>query len=99
MEAGLKEIVRSLYRSWIYDTYFSLYRAIHPGGKNSGGEVQWGNIRIPNFRKERERLQTHLRVSQFNNNVSYRFAVLYCIVSSFNILSTNRNSYNRCKII
>jgi len=30
MEAGLMEIVRSLNRSWIYDTYFSLYRAIHP---------------------------------------------------------------------
>ena len=26
-------------------------------------------------------------------------SVLYCIVSSFNILSTNRNSYNQCKII
>jgi len=24
--------------------------------------------------------------------------VLYCIVSSFNTLLTNRNSYNRCKI-
>src|SRR6218665_3263311 len=38
MEAGLMEIVRSLNSSWIYDTYFSLYRAIHPGksrGKSS----------------------------------------------------------------
>jgi len=32
MEAGLLEIVRSINRSWIYDTYSSLYRAIHPGG-------------------------------------------------------------------
>src|SRR6218665_1141016 len=38
MEDGLMEIVRSLNRSWIYDTYFSLYRAtcIHPGGKFGG---------------------------------------------------------------
>src|SRR6218665_545568 len=43
MEAGLMEIVRSLNRSWIYDTYFSLglHRAIHPGGKVRG------NVRIP----------------------------------------------------
>src|SRR6218665_1139965 len=34
MEAGLMEIVRSLNRSRIYDTYFSLYRAIHPGEKS-----------------------------------------------------------------
>ena len=33
------EIVRSLNRSWIYDTYFSLYRAIQPGGK-SGGNIR-----------------------------------------------------------
>jgi len=32
MKAGLMEIVRSLNRGWIYDTYFSLYSAIHPGG-------------------------------------------------------------------
>src|SRR6218665_3174980 len=38
MEAGLMEIVRSLNRSWIYDTYFSLYRAIHPG-EFGGGEM------------------------------------------------------------
>jgi len=41
MEAGLMEIVWSLNRSWIYDTYFGLYRAIHPeeksGGKCLGG--------------------------------------------------------------
>jgi len=30
-EAGLMEIVRSVNRSWIYDSYFSLYRPIHPG--------------------------------------------------------------------
>jgi len=34
MEAGLVEIVRSLNRSWIYDTYFSLYRGIRPGEKS-----------------------------------------------------------------
>jgi len=28
------EIGRSLNRSWIYDTYFSLNRAIHPGEKS-----------------------------------------------------------------
>jgi len=39
MEAGSMKIVRSLNRDWIYDTYFSLYRAIHPGEK-SGGNVQ-----------------------------------------------------------
>ena len=27
------DIVRSVNRSWIYDTQFSLYRAFHPGGK------------------------------------------------------------------
>jgi len=36
------EIVRSLNRSWIDDTCFSLYRPIHPGektGGNSPGEM------------------------------------------------------------
>ena len=33
------EIVRSLNRSWNYDTYFSLYRPIHSGEK-SGGNVR-----------------------------------------------------------
>ena len=37
MEAALVEIVRSLYRSWLYDSYFSLYRPIHPG--KSPGEM------------------------------------------------------------
>src|SRR6218665_2322140 len=36
MEAGLMEIIWSLNRSGIYDTYFSLNRAIHPGGKVRG---------------------------------------------------------------
>ena len=31
MEAELMELVRPVNRRWIYDTYFSLYRAIHPG--------------------------------------------------------------------
>jgi len=31
MEVGLMDIVRSVNRSWIYDSYFSLYRPIHPG--------------------------------------------------------------------
>jgi len=31
MEAELMEIVRSLNRSGIYDTYFSFYRPINPG--------------------------------------------------------------------
>src|SRR6218665_511666 len=47
MEVGLMEIVRSVNRSWIYDTKFSLYRAFHPGGivrgkcpgKNVRGEM------------------------------------------------------------
>ena len=47
MEVGLIEIVRSLDRNWIYDTYFSLYRAIHPvvkvRGEMSGYlKTQWG---------------------------------------------------------
>jgi len=50
MEAELMEIVRSLNRSWIYNTYFSLYRAIHPGekfgGKMFGGKCPGGNVRI-----------------------------------------------------
>jgi len=33
---GLMEIVRPLNRSWTYDTYFSLYRAIHPEEKVRG---------------------------------------------------------------
>jgi len=45
MEAGLMEVVRSLNRSWIYDTYFSLYRAIHPGEKSGG--MSEGNVRMP----------------------------------------------------
>ena len=36
MEVGLMEIVRSVNRSWIYDTQFSLYRAFHPGEKSGG---------------------------------------------------------------
>jgi len=36
MDAGLMEIVLSLNRSWIYDTYFSLYRPIHTGEKSGG---------------------------------------------------------------
>ena len=36
MEVGLMEIVRSVNRSWIYDTSFSLYRAFHPGEKSGG---------------------------------------------------------------
>src|SRR6218665_3064571 len=36
MEAGLMQTVRSLNRSWIYDTYLSLYRAIHLGEKSRG---------------------------------------------------------------
>jgi len=39
METGLMEIVGALNISWIYDTYFSLYRAILPG-KNPGGNVR-----------------------------------------------------------
>src|SRR6218665_3653211 len=36
MEAVLMEIVGSLNRSLIYNPYFSLYRAIHSGGKVRG---------------------------------------------------------------
>src|SRR6218665_2392818 len=39
MEVGLMEIVRSLNRSLICDTCFSLYRAIHLGGKFRGNFV------------------------------------------------------------
>jgi len=39
MEAVLMNIVRSVNRSWIYDSYFSLYRPIHLG------ELSWGNVR------------------------------------------------------
>jgi|SRR6218665_818435 len=46
MEAGLMEIVRSLNKSWIYDTYFSLYRPIHLGEK-SGGKRPGGTVQIP----------------------------------------------------
>ena len=46
MEAGLIEIVWSLNRSWIYDTYFGLHRALLPGEK-SGREMSGGNVRIP----------------------------------------------------
>ena len=47
MEAGLMEIVQPLNRSWIYDTYFSLCRAIHPGGKVRGKISGGGDVRIP----------------------------------------------------
>jgi len=36
MEAGLMEIVRSLNRSWIYDTYFSLCIELFIRGEMSG---------------------------------------------------------------
>ena len=39
MEVGLMEIVRSVNRSWIYDSHFSLYRPIHPGGGKCPGEL------------------------------------------------------------
>ena len=35
------KIVRSVNRSWIYDSYFSLHRPIHPG-EMSGGEMSGG---------------------------------------------------------
>jgi len=47
MEAGLMEIVRSVNRSWIYDSYFSLYRPIHPGGNVRGGKCPGRIVRIP----------------------------------------------------
>src|SRR6218665_3031078 len=40
MEAGLMKMVQSLTRSWICDTYFSLYRVIHP--EKSPGEKSEG---------------------------------------------------------
>jgi len=49
MEAVLMEIVRSINRSWICDTYFSLYRAIHTGGKVRGemsGYPNWHRARM-----------------------------------------------------
>src|SRR6218665_1836482 len=46
METGLMEIVRSLNRSWIYGTYFSLYRAIHPGGNVREGEMSGYSFRV-----------------------------------------------------
>ena len=39
------EIVWSLNRSWIYDTYFSLYRAIHSIRGESPGEMSGRNVR------------------------------------------------------
>src|SRR6218665_4199975 len=45
-EVGLMETVRSVNRSWIYDSYFSLYRPIYPGG-NVHGEMSGGFIQIP----------------------------------------------------
>ena len=42
MEVGLMEIVRSVNRSLIYDSYFCVYRPIHPGG-NVRGDI----VRIP----------------------------------------------------
>jgi len=45
---GLMEIVRYVNRSWNYDTYFSLYRAFHPGRKVLVGNVR-GNVRISIF--------------------------------------------------
>jgi|SRR6218665_1266557 len=50
MEVELMEIVRSVNVSWIDDTYFSLYRAFHPGGKSGGrvrGKCTGGNVRVP----------------------------------------------------
>ena len=42
----MMDIVQSVNRNWIYDTYLSLYRALHPGGKVRQGNV-WGDVRIP----------------------------------------------------
>ena len=43
------EIVRSVNRSWAYDSYFSLYRPIHPG-EMSGGNVrgEMSEVNCPN---------------------------------------------------
>jgi len=54
------EIIRSLNRSWIYDTYLSLYEAIHPGEK-SGGKCPGENVRgemsrYANYRRCRDEL-------------------------------------------
>ena len=41
----------------------------------------------------------HLRVMDLLKVLTWWLEYYYSIVSLFNILSTNRNSYNRCKII
>ena len=56
----LMEIVRSLNRSWIYDTYFSLYKAIHPG--ESPGGISEGNVRIPYIGPKRRRCPKNKKV-------------------------------------
>ena len=44
----MMEIVRSLNRSWIYDTYFSLYRLeLFIREKCPGRKCPGGNVRIP----------------------------------------------------
>jgi len=62
MEAGLMEIVRSLNINWIYDTYFSLYRAIHTWEK-SGGNCTGG---ISGYPLQRRWTQT-LILSMFSS--------------------------------
>ena len=44
MEVGCLEIVRSVNRSWIYGSYFSLYTPIHPGGISRGKISRGGKL-------------------------------------------------------
>ena len=54
------EIVQSISRSLIYDSYFSLYRPIHPGG-NVRGEMSGGIVQIPPLGEVKNtKVATHL---------------------------------------
>src|SRR6218665_848650 len=88
MEAGLMEIVGSLHRNWIYDTYFNLYRAIHPGEK-SGGNVRRRGVHIPSGAGRKRSLTNFRMLDLF---FSFILVVLLCILR---LLKQNRINFRK----
>src|SRR6218665_3926508 len=75
LEAGLMVIVRSLNRSWIYDTYLSLYRAIHPGEKSGRKCLDTfidNGIRIGTLKRRQVLLQSVPRRTEEARQSSYQ---------------------------
>ena len=71
MEVGLMDIhvVRSVNRSWIYDTQFSLYRAFHPGGGKSGYRKEHVSVRTFSLLSSQSPGGAKCSLAQFHNGL------------------------------